>query len=255
MGVVFLWGVFAPRSQWRALSGWSVSDPHVNEPGGAAYLARRLLSGMGLVGLATVMFVTSTAGMTPIRSAPPMDDIERMWGSPAPQFVERVFLTYSEPPAGLVEMPVIAYQAFEEDVDKPDYFLRLDRFTLLGESDIPGYIGQPPDEGFSAIGFADLVVQVRGPLLCIPREALVVETEDAVTIAIYYGLPDPERSRDEDGTEVEAPAPDHVAGCSTDDPVTASLLIPVDLANPVGDRTVLTVDGDRIREVPVPVVY
>ncbi|MCU1439068.1 MAG: fumarate hydratase [Rhodoglobus sp.] len=255
MGVVFVWGVFAPRSQWRALSGWSVSDPHVNEPGGAAYFARRLLSGMGLIGLAAVMFVTSTAGMIPVRSAPPLDDIERMWGSPAPQFVERVFLTYGAPPPGLAEMPLIAYQAFEEDVDKPDYFLRLDRFTLLGESDIPGYIGQPPDEGFSAIGFADLVVQVRGPMLCIPRETLVVETEDTVTIAVYYGLPDPEPVTDEQGNEVDAPAPDHVAGCSPDDPVTASLLIPVDLAAPVGDRRVLTLDGDELREVPVPTVY
>jgi hypothetical protein len=252
MGVVFLWGVFAPRSQWRALSGWSVSDPHVNEPGGAAYFARRLLSGMGLIGLATVMFLTSTAGMSPIRSAPPLDDIERMWGSPPPEFVERVFLTFSEPPAGPVEMPLLAYQAFEEGVDKPDYFLRLDRFRLLGESDIPGLIGQPPDEGFSAIGFADLVVQVRGPLLCIPREALVVETEDTVTIAVYYGLPDGEPVRDEEGNEMPAPAPDHVAGCSADDPVTGSLLIPVDLAAPVGDRTVLTLDGDELREVPLP---
>jgi hypothetical protein len=175
-----------------------------------------------------------------------------MWGAPAPHYVERVFQTYSEPVAGLAPMPLLAYQAFEEGIDKPDYFLRLDRFSLLGEDDIPGYIGVPPDQGFSAIGFADLVVQARGPLLCIPREALVIETEESVTIAVYYGLPDPPAAIDEDGNEVAAPQPDHVAGCPVDDPVTASVLIPVNLTAPLGERTVLTLDGEKLREVPAP---
>jgi hypothetical protein len=252
MGVVFLWGVLSPRSQWRALSGWSVSDPHVNEPGGAAYFVRRLLSGVGLLGLAGVMLLTSTSLIGPLRTAPPADEVELMWGAPAPHYVERVFQTYSEPVAGLAPMPLLAYQGFEEDIDKPDYFLRLDRFSLLGEEDIPGYIGVPPDEGFSAIGFADLVVQARGPLLCIPREALVIETEESVTIAVYYGLPNPPPTIDEDGIEVAAPQPDHVAGCPVDDAVTASVLIPVNLSAPLGERTVLTLDGEELREVPVP---
>ena len=47
LGIIFVWGVFAPRSQWRALSAWSVSDEHAHEPGGTAYGWRRFLSALG----------------------------------------------------------------------------------------------------------------------------------------------------------------------------------------------------------------
>lgn len=238
MGIVFLWGALAPRSQWRALSGWSVSDAHAHEPGGAAYGIRRLVSAVGVVGLTSVLLVTTSSIMVSPRSMPPPTDIQVMWGSPEPQLVDRVFHNLAQPPVGLVEVAVLGYQTIDEDA--PEYFLRLRPFSLLGSDRVPGYIGADPDEGFSAIGSADIVVHVRGPVLCIPRKAVVIETEKSVQIGIYYGLPDPVEG---------APAPDNAIGCPHDSPVTGSVLIPIGLAAPVGERDVVALDGTELHEV------
>ena len=256
MGMVFLWGVLAPRSQWRALSSWSVSDANKHEPGGAAYGVRRLLSGIGALGIAGVMVASTLSAITfPPAAAPPRGDIEIMWGSPEPQFVQRVVRTIPEPPPGLVEAPILSYQDYLEADKSPEYFLRLDTYSFLGETQMPGLIGNEPDVGFAAIGFADLVVHVRGPLLCIPREALVVETETTVQIAIYFGLPDPKpvAMPEADGDEIvpEVVAPDNVTACAIDASVTGSILIPIDLAAEVGDREVIGIDGRPLAYTPL----
>lgn len=249
MGIVFLWGVFAPRSQWRALSGWSVADPHAHEPGGAAYGVRRLASGVGVLGLVSVVLITTSSILTPPRAAPPPTDIEAMWGTPEPYLVDRVVHTIAEPPAGLTEVRVLGYQVLEEDEDTPEYFLRLQPFSLLGGHDFGGYIGAVAAEGFTAIGAADLVVHVRGPLLCIPRQAVVVETEESVRVGIFYGRPDP-------GSGLGVPAtaagpPDNATECPPDAPVTSSVLVPLDLAAPLGGRTVESLDGMDVQRVAV----
>ena len=46
-GVICLWGLVAPRGQWRALASWSFRDPHAGEPGATAYAIRRVASGLG----------------------------------------------------------------------------------------------------------------------------------------------------------------------------------------------------------------
>ena len=244
LGIVLLWGVFAPRAQWRALASWSISDPHRSEPGGAAYAVRRLIAGLGVLSLVTVVLVATSpvwlSGAQPV--APGLSAVEQMWGKPAPQIVNRAIKPLNAPPSGLVEFPVLGYQAFDEEAGSPEYLARLTTFTRLGVQQIPGYIGTLPDVGFSGVDFAELVVNTRGPVLCIPRQAVVIESETAVQIGIFYGLPD-----STDGSAV-----DHAAGCPIDSTLTGSVLIPLPLSAPVGDREVQGLDGTPLTEVALP---
>ncbi|MBU1589413.1 MAG: fumarate hydratase [Actinobacteria bacterium] len=248
LGIFFLWGLTAPRSQWRVISAWSVSNAYANEPGGASYGWRRLVSGVGVLGIGLVAVLGAAPGLLAAlpqeqRTIPP---IEKMWGAPDPQMVDRSIGGSTTVPEGLVEVPVLGYQNLDELDELPSYILDLTPFTLLGDASPRGYIGSAPAEGFSGVGPADLIVNVRGSVLCIPREAVVIETDTAVQIAIYYGLPDPKLG---DDPTVVPPEPDHVAGCPLDDAVAGSVLIPITLKNYLGDRTVETLDGTKIRKV------
>lgn len=250
LGGYFLWGLVAPRSQWRVLSAWSVSNPHAHEPGGASYGWRRLLSGVGVLGLGAVAVLSSAPDLVAAlpKETRPISAVQVMWGAPDPQIVDRSIYGSATVPTGLVDVPIDGYQDLDELDDLPPYLLTLRTFRMLGDETPPGYIGLTPAEGFSGIGPADLVVHVLGSVLCIPREAVVIETDTTVQIAIYYGLPDPKPAAD--GTE--AAAPDHVAGCPADDSVTGSVLMPITLTAELGDRTVETLEGDEIRKVNVP---
>ena len=243
LGVVFLWGMIAPRSQWRALTSWSVSDPHSAEPGAAAYGWQRVLSGIGVLLLLTVTGVAVIPGLLySAQSVPGLTPIEQMWGSPQPQIVNRTVTAVGAPPAGLVEVPVLGVQVFDEDDGPPSYLVDLKDFVRLGTAEIPGLVGTNPDVGFSAMDFADLVVNVRGAVLCVPRQVLVVESETVIQIAVYYGLPDPG-----DGS-----VPDNAAACSPDSAVTSSLLIPLTLGSPVGDRVIQGLAGNDLNLVDLP---
>ncbi|CAN5195445.1 hypothetical protein BH11ACT5_BH11ACT5_10890 [soil metagenome] len=251
LGIYLLWGLLAPRSQWRALAAWSVSNPHAHEPGGSAYGWRRLLSGLGVLGLAVVGIFAATPGL--LAALPDEERVDSpvtiMWGSPDPQMVNRAVYGSSAPPARLVEFPVLGYQDLDELDELPPYLLDLKEYALLGNTSPSGYIGSAPAVGFSGIGTADLVVNVRGPVLCIPREAVVIETDTAVQIAIYYGLPNPKASKN---PAKPTPVPDHEKGCRLDDSVVGSVLIPITLSAELGDRTVETLNGDPISKVDVP---
>lgn len=240
LGIVLLWGLVAPRSQWRVLAGWSTTRPYADEPSGAAYGARRIVSAVGVAGVVAVLAVGSSA-LLPRGpgDALPLPPVEQMWGTPPPRLVDRVITPVDAPPPGLVEFPVLGYQDLVDGA--PDYLRDLRPFTLLGDADAPGYIGEVVDEGSTATGLADLVVHVRGPLLCIPRDAVVVETDTTVQIAVYYGLP----------VAVDGTAPDSVAGCAPDAAVTGSVLIPLVLAAPLGDREVQGLDGAPLEQVPL----
>jgi L-aminopeptidase/D-esterase-like protein len=96
------------------------------------------------------------------------------------------------------------------------------------------------------IGSASIVVHVRGPVLCIPKSAVVIETETTVQVGVYYGLPDPLPGPDGSVTPV-----DSVAGCPADAAVTGSVLVPLQLSAPVGDREVQSLDGTPIGRVQV----
>lgn len=245
LGIVFLWGLVAPRNQWRTLASWSVADPYSNEPGGAAYALRRLFSGLGLLGIVIV----AAAGAAPIvidrltHESRDRAPVELMWGTPAPLLVDRVIYASTTPPTTFASMPVLGYQDLDEVDTLPAYLLELRHFSLLGDPDTPGYIGSEPEDGFSAVGQADLLIHTGGPLLCIPRDLVVIEGETTVQIGVFYGLPDP--------VGEGQPTPDSVAGCPADASLTGSVLIPVQLGSPVGDRTVETLDGTEIGAVEI----
>lgn len=238
LGLILLWGVVSPRSQWRATMSWSASDPYRSEPGGAAYGVRRLISGLGVLVLLGIGAVTSFSAVAnqPSPSAAP-SVVEQLWGAPEPRLINRMVTPSGAAPAGLVEVPVLAYEDVGDDL--PDYYARLKEFLYLGADDIPGYVGRLPDVGNGAFDFADLVINVRGPVLCIPRSVVMLETADTVQVAVYYGLPDP----------ADGSVPDNVVGCPTESGVTGSVLIPLALAAELGDRTVESLDGTPIREV------
>ncbi len=140
-------------------------------------------------------------------------------------------------PAGLVDEPLLGFQSFADIT--PEYVRLLPPFSLLGNINIPGYVGSKAGADQSAWGAASLVVNVRGPLLCIPREVVVIETETAVQIAVYYGLPD----------ALSGNPPDHVAGCPLEGVVTSSVLVPIELSAPVGNRQVQNLQGNPVPEV------
>jgi len=241
LGIVLLWGAVSPRSQWRALSAWSVADEHAHEPGGAAYGWRRLLSAVGLLSVVAIGAVAAFSGYTPPAQPRPVNHVEQMWGAPEPAVVDRNITPIATPPVGLVEVPIAGYQAFNDEDGLPDYLDGLKSYEYLGKLEVPGYVGAIPDVGFSGVDFADLVVHVRGPILCIPRQVVVVESETDVAIAVYYGRPD----------AADGAAQDNVAGCPLDSPVTGSVLIPLDLQSPVGDRLVRGLDGTEFDSVPL----
>ncbi len=216
-----------------------VSHPNANEPGGAAYAWRRFISGLGIIGLLAVAGAPWMASIVnPPRPGVPPTTIEQMWGSPAPHFVDRIIDGLTAAPTGLVEAPILGAQDFDDGL--PLYVRLLPSFSLLGNADVPGYVGSQASPGFSAEGSASLMVNVRGPLLCIPRQVVVIESETTVQIGVYYGLPD----------QPSGVTPDHVAGCPAAGVVTSSVLVPVSLSTPLGDRIVQDLTG-----APVPVIY
>jgi hypothetical protein len=238
LAVLLVWGLVSPRTQWRVLRSWSVDDAQRYEPGGTAVGLLRLASGIGLVGLAAVGIVgasTIVAGLP--KPPPPVDAIEEMWGAPPPLLLNRVFFSAQEAPGDLLGVPLLGYQSFDDGV--PRYLLDVPHFTRLGVADVPGLIGREPDEGTSAIGQSNILVHVRGPILCVPRVVVLAETETTVQLGVFYGLPD---------TTDDAPI-DHLGGCRADDPLTGSLLIPVQLSGPVLDREVIGLDGVAVPDV------
>ncbi len=235
LGILAVWGLLSPRSQWRVLHSWAAADPHRSEPGGAAYAFLRLGSALGVLGLGVVGVMAAVAAMQNLPDPPaPPSAVERMWGKPVPQLLNRVFLNTATPPEGLAEAPVLGYQTFDDGID--NYLLDIPRYTRLGDPEPPGLIGTDPVEGTSALGSSNLLLHVRAPILCIPRAVLVVETEESVQVAVYYGLPD-----DPAGAPI-----DHRAACAAGDPLTGSMLIPVQLSGPVLDRTVIDLAGNEI---------
>lgn len=232
-----VWGLVAPRSQWWALVGWSVTDPHADEPGAASYGVRRLIFGAGV---ATILVIGGLTVANYVRDLPtpppPPSAVQVMWGSPDPRVVDRAITPVAAPPAGLTEIAILGYQSL--DSGPPAYLSRLRVFTMLGDTAPPGYIGTVAPAGTTAVDNARLLISVRGPILCIPRAAVVHETASTVSVAIYYGLPD-----------VAGTVPDNATSCPANATDTGSVLIPLPLSAPLGDRTVQNLDGSQIGQV------
>ncbi|MCY7411937.1 MAG: hypothetical protein LH471_02700 [Salinibacterium sp.] len=251
------WGLVHPRSQWRVLQSWSASDTHRAEPGGASYRARRILSGIALLAVASILLSTALPKLIEPRheSAPTL--IEVMWGSPEPRLLDRVVGAGATVPEGMVAATIFGYQAIGAD-GPPVYLLDVPRYSRLGVAVPPGLVGNFPGDGFTAAGSAEILINVLGPLLCIPREVVIEETETTVRIAVYFGLPDAPAGSVPDPEAVDAVPVDAdaaaaaaAAACQQDAPIKESLLMPLELSAELGDRSVETATGiaiPRIRE-------
>ncbi len=243
LGVVFLWGLFAPRSQWRVLVSWSYRDPHANEPSGSAYTLYRVIAALGIATMVVsgLLAYRSWADAQPPPKPPPTA-VERMWGDPAPVVVNRLVSRLQTPPSGLVDQPILGYQAVNGQTRQPPYLFGLATFDLDSATAENGYIGSEPATGLVALDTAALVVFVAGDPQCFPHAAVVREDVKSVLVAIYYGqakLPDGSNAAD-------------VANCNTRaSGLNIPTLIPIPLNAPLGDRAVLTLSGDPIRTVPV----
>jgi hypothetical protein len=243
IGLVLLWGLVSPRSQWLVLMSWSYRDHRADEPSGSAYLVYRLVAALGIATMITSGLLTYQVHLNnqPVDPTPPTA-VELMWGSPDPVVVNRVIDSAPKAPKGLVVQPILGYQVLDGQTRQPPYLFGLDPFSMETATTANGYIGTDPAPGLTALDTARLVVFVRGDPLCFPHAAIVKETAEAVSVAIYYGQADPENGSN---TENLAQCETRASGANI------STLIPLQLTSPLKDRTVLTLGGEAIRNIPL----
>jgi hypothetical protein len=237
--LLFLWGLFSPRSQWKVLAAWSYRNPQADEPSSFAFGLHRVISGLGVIffgAIGAAGIVQYISELPPAR--PPLTAVQQMWGNaPTPQIVNRVVGDQSVVPTGLVDAPVTGYQLVDNENHRPRYLHLLQRFEP-GDVLRSGIVGIQPAEDFPALDSAELVVNVRTWGECIPRSAVVIETDTAVQIGFYVGMPD----------RVDGLPVNHLA-CDRPAFVQNSLLVPINLTAPVEGRQVQALDGTPIRLV------
>lgn len=236
----FVWGLFWPRSQWYVLASWTRRNPDASEPGAIAYAFHRVLCGLGVGTFAAVGVVAAVSHLESLpASEPPPTALQQMWGAaPRPVVVDRVVRSTPVPQPAFASLPLLGYQLVDNASNSPRYLV------YLGVYEPPStgapLIGQPPSAGFAALDSAELVVNVRLKPQCVPQQAVIVETPEAVQVSISAGVVTP--------VGASTASHDFCAGGSTVGP---SLLIPLDLAEPVGEREVQLLDGTPLREVEV----
>lgn len=238
LAILTVWGLVAPRAQWRVLLSWSRRDPDAGDPTPAVRNAVRLVSAAGVAIIALTGFSAIHPAPTDSRSPESQSRVESTWGAPNPRVVNRVFAPIAAAPTGVVDQPILRYLPISSARREPAYIFALADFSAPGATTKNGYIGSRPDLGLSALDSADLVVQVRGDKRCIPVAVAVRQAEKSVSVAVYYGRPNP------------AGGTANVADCRAvvANRASYSVLIPIDLTAPLGTRTVTSTDG-----TPIPV--
>jgi hypothetical protein len=239
--VLTIWGAVAPRGQWRVLAAWTRRNPYASEPGPVSVGVHRAFAIVATIALGYGGF--GLLGLHPTsvpQAGTPTSVVQRLWGSPDPHIVNRVVPPILAPPNGLVQQPVLRYQAMDGAHRMPSYLFTLKPWTRTGTVAGEGYIGVDPPVGLTALDTSSIVLQVRGDPNCLPRAVVAVETEKTVAVAVYYGRPD------------TAPRETYVnvANCSTvlSEAESVSVLIPVPLRSLVGTRTVVGLDSKPIPE-------
>lgn len=235
--------LLAPRLLWRTVIGWSYRDAYRNEPSAAVFGLYRLVALIGIVavvatGIAVIQ--PTTGGAT---AGKPHTAVQRMWGAPSPVVVNRVIIPLDEAPVGLVDQPLLGYQAVDGIRRQPSYLFALPEFRQKDAVEANGLVGVPPAPGLVALDTADLVVQVNGDRRCFPQRVVVHEEGDVVTVGVFYGQANPS-----DGSNIV-----HVRDC---DPTPAeragtSVLVPLQLSDALGSREVHQLDGAPVRRVQV----
>ncbi|QEE61927.1 hypothetical protein FVA74_10365 [Salinibacterium sp. dk2585] len=240
LAVFFLWGLISPRTQWRVLGSWLRRNPDASEPGATAYAFHRILSGLGVGTFLTIAVVAVMSFIDSLPAPePPKTALQQMWGTaPSPVVVDRVVQSADVANPSFASQPILGYQPFDNTRHQPRYLVYLDTYDVPGASE--ALIGREPTGDFAALDSAELVLNVRVKPQCAPVEAVVIETAEVVQVSISSAIASPVGG--------DAVSHDFCAGGSTVGP---SLLIPIDLTEPLGERVVQTLDGTEVRRVPV----
>jgi hypothetical protein len=191
-----------------------------------------ILATVGLVLAGGVLWVQYTKSLP--KPPAPISAVQQMWGAPDPIVLNRVLEGSTDQPSGLVQQPLLRYQELNGALRSPAYLFDLKAWKLTAPQRDGGIVGTVPSPGLSALDSASIVVQVRGDLDCIPRGLYVLEQTTTITIAVYYGRPGASSST--------------VTDCRPVPPADSSLsvLLPIDLRDPVGKRTVQNLDGSTV---------
>jgi hypothetical protein len=175
------------------------------------------------------------AAVQPV-TPPAATPVERMWGTPTPRLFDRLIIPQSTEPEHLVSGPIDGYQVLERGF-APAYLVSMPRFAYLGDRSPEGLVGVDPGSEFTAYGLSDLLLEARGPLLCVPRAVVGVETDTEIRFSISWGRPGPDQQ-------------DHRAECRMDG-MLQTVLIPVQLASDLDELQIVTLGGVPVGEVPV----
>jgi hypothetical protein len=239
LAVLTVWGVFAPRGQWRALAAWTRREPYAGEPGPVSVGLHRLVALLATVGLVLAGWMLWVQYQATLPKPPtPISVIQQMWGAPDPVVFNRVVTSASAEPDGLVAQPLLRYQPMDGSHRTPNYLFDLKAWRLTTAQLDGGTAGSVPSRGMVALDSATIVVQVRGDADCTPRAVYTVEGATSITIAVYYARP--------------GEATSTVTDCRPVPPAASSrsVLIPISLTNPVGGRTVMNLDGSTVPVAP-----
>ncbi|HRN28792.1 MAG TPA: hypothetical protein PK890_03685 [Terrimesophilobacter sp.] len=243
LGVLFVWGLVAPRSQWRLLLSWTYREPQSDAPSGWAFGVQRVVAGLGIAGLLAGGGLAWQRYLDALpEPPPPPNPIEQMWGDAGTVVVNRVVAPSSSVPSGLVRVDPSAYHAMDGQRRQPAYLFSVPTMGVPHGEDAGGLVGEAPAPGLVGLDTARVVVLVSADSACIPREVFLQEGPSTVRVAVYFGRPDLA-----DGTE-------HWSGresCKPGSSGARSLLIPLPLATPLGERLVTDLDGVPLRRAPI----
>ncbi len=245
LAILTLWGVVAPRGQWRVLTAWNRRSPWDGGPSALSVGIHRTVAIIATLALLFTGWGLMQGYLASITaSARSTSTVHALWGYPTPMVVDRIVENSTTRPAGLVQQPVVAYEPVAAQQHSPAYLFELPTWNRLITPKGDGYIGTQPPVGIRALDSASIVVQLRGDPRCIPREAVVVENATTIAIGVYYGRPNPGKGSKPvslDSCKTTVPAKDAV-----------SVLLPLSLSAPVGKRHVTNLDGSRIDAAGTP---
>lgn len=238
LAIFTVWGFVMPRSQWRVLTSWSQRDPGGHEPGAVTIAIHRTVAAIAIAALIFSLMAlngrTENATARPV-DRPTSDPVRVLWGSPDPVVVNRVVTPVTQAPADLLSLPLLRYQAIDGHHRDPSYLFNLANFERPHAKKGDGYVGTDPSVGLTALDTSQLVLQMRADERCTPQQVLLLESSTAIVVAVYFGRPV--------GTALDDAAKAAPCDIEAADSKSVSMLVPIHLATPVGDRSVVGLDG------------